>query len=82
MLHFEAFGFYNGLDIFAIKQLNDILLECRTQGKTVILSSHIVDIVEKLSDRTIILHDSKIVGDLLLPVKDGLENAYFAMISN
>lgn len=38
----------NGLDVLTAKTVTDFLLELRSQGKTVILSTHIFSLVEKL----------------------------------
>lgn len=41
----------NGLDILAAKTVVDFLRDCKNQGKTVILSTHIMSEAEKLCDR-------------------------------
>lgn len=49
----------NGLDIIAAKTVTDYLTDLRAQGKTVILSTHIFDLVEKLCDRVGIIINGK-----------------------
>lgn len=44
-----------GLDPHAIKELKQILEEMRLQGKTLLLSTHIIDSVDMLWNRTIIM---------------------------
>lgn len=58
----------NGLDVITAKTVTDFLLELKADGKTVILSTHIFSLVEKLCDRVGIIIDGKMVAD------DTLEN--------
>ena len=41
----------NGLDVLTAKTVTDFLLELKAQGKTIILSTHIFSLVEKICDR-------------------------------
>lgn len=41
----------NGLDVFSAKVVTDFLKEMKKQGKTIIISTHIMSVVEKLCDR-------------------------------
>ena len=45
----------SGLDPIARRQIHDILLALKRDGKTVLLSSHYLDEIEALADRVIIL---------------------------
>lgn len=49
----------NGLDVLTAKTVTDFLLELRDQGRTVILSTHIFSLVEKLCDRVGIIIEGK-----------------------
>lgn len=51
----------NGLDILASKIVEDYLLELKKQNKTIIISTHILSLVEKLCDRVGIIIDGKLV---------------------
>ena len=53
----------SGLDPIARRQIHDILLSLKRDGKTVLLSSHYLDEVEALADRVIILAAGEIVAD-------------------
>jgi ABC-2 type transport system ATP-binding protein len=53
----------SGLDPFARRQIHDVLLKLRQQGKTVLLSSHHLDEIEALADRVIILSAGTVVAD-------------------
>jgi ABC-2 type transport system ATP-binding protein len=53
----------SGLDPIARRQIHDILLALKGDGKTVLLSSHYLDEVEALADRVIILAAGEIVAD-------------------
>lgn len=60
----------SGLDPFGRKEMRDIILSCRDQGKTVIFSSHILSDVEMMCDRAAIILEGKLrdvfsVSDML-----------------
>lgn len=52
----------NGLDVLTAKVVTDFLLELKEQGKTIILSTHIFSLVEKICDRVGIIIDGKLVA--------------------
>jgi sodium transport system ATP-binding protein len=58
----------NGLDVITAKTVTDFLIELKNLGKTIILSTHIFSLVEKLCDRVGIILDGKMV------LTDALEN--------
>ncbi|MFA5692562.1 MAG: ABC transporter ATP-binding protein [Acholeplasmataceae bacterium] len=51
----------NGLDVITAKTVTDFLIELKNLGKTIILSTHIFSLVEKLCDRVGIIIDGKMV---------------------
>lgn len=53
----------NGLDANAVLVVEEILVELRNRGKTIFYSSHIMDVVQKLSDRIILLNDGMVIAD-------------------
>ena len=53
----------SGLDPIARRQIHDILMSLKRDGKTVLLSSHYLDEIEALADRVIILAAGEIVAD-------------------
>jgi len=70
----------NGLDVITARTVTDFLLELKAQGKTVILSTHIFSLVEKLCDRAGIIINGKMVAcDTLanLTAEKSLEDAFF-----
>jgi sodium transport system ATP-binding protein len=70
----------NGLDVITAKTVTDFLIELKNEGKTIILSTHIFSLVEKLCDRVGIIIDGKmVVSDTLENItKDkNLEDAFF-----
>jgi sodium transport system ATP-binding protein len=72
----------NGLDVLTAKVVTDFLLELREEGKTVILSTHIFSLVEKICDRVGIIIDGKMIAcDQLEAVCDGktLEDRFFEL---
>lgn len=52
----------NGLDIVTARTVMDYLLELKAQGKTVIISTHIMDVAEKLCDRFAVILNGGIVA--------------------
>ncbi len=70
----------NGLDVLTAKVVTDFLLELKSQGKTVIVSTHIFSLIEKICDRVGVIIDGKmIVCDTLQAVCAGksLEDRFF-----
>ncbi|QCR31110.1 ABC transporter ATP-binding protein [Lysinibacillus sp. SGAir0095] len=53
----------NGLDANSVMIFKEIMTQLASQGKTIFYSSHIMDVVEKISSRIILLHDGKIAAD-------------------
>ncbi|MCR5618427.1 MAG: ABC transporter ATP-binding protein [Clostridiales bacterium] len=51
----------NGLDILTSKMVTDYLLELKSQGRTIILSTHIFSLAESLCDEIGILVDGRLV---------------------
>lgn len=72
----------NGLDVITAKVVTDFLKELKSQGKSIILSTHIFDLVEKLCDRVGVIIEGKMVCcDTLEAVKSGksLEDRFFEL---
>ena len=73
----------NGLDIVTAKKVTEYLRELRNQGKVVVISTHIMDLAEKLCDRIAIMLDGevKIHGTLQQILEEtgekDLEEAFF-----
>ena len=70
----------NGLDVLTAKVVTDFLIELKERGKTVIVSTHIFSLVEKICDRVGIIIDGKMIAcDTLSAVCDGktLEDRFF-----
>ncbi|MDR0842277.1 MAG: ABC transporter ATP-binding protein [Acidobacteriota bacterium] len=51
-----------GLDVLNALELQEVIREFRTQGKTVIFSTHIMSEAEKLCDRIAIMHGGRILA--------------------
>lgn len=52
-----------GLDANSVIRVKDLLQQLTERGKTIFYSSHIMEVVEKISDRIILLNDGKIVAN-------------------
>lgn len=53
----------SGIDANSVLVLKETLNNLKTAGKTIFYSSHILEVVEKLSDRILLLNEGKIVMD-------------------
>jgi sodium transport system ATP-binding protein len=74
----------NGLDVITAKVVTDYLLELKSMGKTIIISTHIFELAEKLSDRIGIIIKGKLVeeGTIKELTKDkSLEDHFFDLYS-
>jgi len=72
----------NGLDVLTARTVTDYLQELRSAGKTIILSTHIFSLVERLCDRVGIIIDGRLVScGTLQEVCDGLsiEDRFFEL---
>ncbi len=75
----------NGLDVITAKTVTDFLLELKARGKTILISTHIFSLIEKLCDRVGILIDGQMVAcDSLEAVCGGLtlEDRFFELYSS
>jgi ABC-2 type transport system ATP-binding protein len=53
----------SGLDVTTGLVIKDLLQKLAQDGKIIIYSSHILEVVEKICSRVIIIHKGKIVAD-------------------
>lgn len=70
----------NGLDVLTAKTVTDFLLELKQRGKTVIVSTHIFSLIEKICDRVgIIINGEMIICEDLksLTNQKSLEDVFF-----
>ncbi len=70
----------NGLDIIAAKEVKDFISKMKEDGKCIIISTHLFDLVEKICDRAAIIIDGRIVkNDTLENLMNGssLEDAFY-----
>ena len=73
----------NGLDVLTARTVTDFLLELRNRGKTVLLSTHIFTLAERVCDRVGIIIDGQMVKEGALSDVIGdektLEDAFFSL---
>ena len=70
----------NGLDVLTARVVTDFLLELKGQGKTIIVSTHIFSLVEKICDRVGVIMDGTMAAcDTLQSLTSGnaLEDGFF-----
>lgn len=70
----------NGLDVLTARVVTDFLLELKAQGKTIIVSTHIFSLIEKICDRVGIIIQGKMVTCGTLPevcAGKSLEDRFF-----
>jgi ABC-2 type transport system ATP-binding protein len=53
----------SGLDANAVILVKEILVQLRNSGKTIVYSSHIMDVVEKISDRIVLINKGEIIAN-------------------
>lgn len=74
----------NGLDVLTAKVVTDYLKELRNEGKTIIISTHIFSLVERLCDRVGIIINGKLLLDQPLTDiaknEDALEKVFFDLV--
>lgn len=63
----------SGLDVNSSLLIKDLLAALAAAGKTILYSSHVLDVVEKVCNRVIIIHAGRIVAEG--PI-DGLKSAF------
>lgn len=74
----------NGLDVLTAKTVTDYLLELRNMGKSIILSTHIFSLVEKVCDRVGVVIDGRMAAcNTLEQIRNGksLEDRFFDIYS-
>lgn len=54
---------FSGLDVGSALVLRSLIKELAARGKVILFSSHELDMVERISDRVVILHRAKVVAD-------------------
>ncbi|MEG1287176.1 MAG: ATP-binding cassette domain-containing protein [Clostridium sp.] len=52
-----------GLDVTAARTIQDFILDCKKEKKTILFSSHSMREVEKLCDRVVIINKGKLIED-------------------
>ena len=75
----------NGLDVLTARTVTDFLLELRERGKTVLLSTHIFTLAERVCDRVGVIIDGQMVKEgtpkELIGGEASLEDAFFTLYS-
>ena len=70
----------NGLDVLAAKEVRDFILSMKQEGKCIIVSTHIFDLIEKTCNKVALIIDGQMLAnDTLENVMDGrsLEDAFY-----
>ena len=62
-----------GLDVTAARTIQDFILDCKKENKTILFSSHSMREVEKLCDRVVIINKGKLLEDCSI---DDLKEKY------
>jgi ABC-2 type transport system ATP-binding protein len=57
----------NGLDANAALSLKTLITSLAREGKTIVYCSHILDVVERICERVVIIHQGRIVADGTVP---------------
>jgi sodium transport system ATP-binding protein len=70
----------NGLDVLASKDVREFIINMRDEGKCIIVSTHIFDLIERTCNKVALIVDGKIIkNDTLEYVMNGksLEDAFY-----
>jgi ABC-2 type transport system ATP-binding protein len=54
---------FSGLDVHAVLVFRSLLRRLAASGKTILFSSHVLEIVEKVCSRVVILHKGRVVAN-------------------
>lgn len=72
-----------GLDPHAIKELKSMISKMREMGKTLLISTHIIDSIDMIWDKAIIMQDGKVKANITKEELDGkgqtLEELFFSV---
>lgn len=72
-----------GLDPKAIKELKAVFMELRNKGCAVLISTHIIDSIDEVWDRVLVMHQGEIVlsatRDEMAQSGESLEEAFFRL---
>ena len=75
---------FEGVDAVGARLMKDILLDQVARGATIFLTSHVLEVVERLCDRAAIIHNGKIVVsgamDDLRTAGESLEDAFVRVV--
>ena len=75
-----------GLDVTAARTIQDFILDCKKENKTILFSSHSMREVEKLCDRVVIINKGKLLEDCSIDTlkkkynNDDLEEVFVSLI--
>ncbi|HEY9045144.1 MAG TPA: ABC transporter ATP-binding protein [Ohtaekwangia sp.] len=77
----------SGLDANAVILVKEILTQLKHSGKTIFYSSHLMDVVEKISDRIMIINKGEMIAngtfeELNTQAKGSLENIFTELTGN
>lgn len=77
----------SGLDANAVILVKEILTQLKRSGKTIFYSSHLMDVVEKISDRIMIINNGKMIAngtfeELHAQASGSLENIFTSLTGN
>ena len=75
----------NGLDVIIAKDVRDFIISMRDEGKCIILSTHIFDLIEKTCNKVALMVDGKIIkNDNIENIMNGrsLEDAFYDIYTN
>jgi len=66
---------FEGVDAVGARLMKEILIDQVQQGATVFLTSHVLEVVERLCDRVAIIHEGKLVMETdMARFRDGGES--------
>jgi ABC-2 type transport system ATP-binding protein len=79
---------FNGIDTISSRQIKDLLLQRVAAGATVMFSSHVMEVVEKLCTSVAVIHQGRIVANASLselkarPGFTGMEDLFIELVGS
>ena len=71
-----------GLDPLAIAELKEVIRELKFIGCSILISTHMIDMVDEIWDRAYIISDGELVSELAKTDISSLEKTYLSILDN
>ena len=66
----------NGLDPSSVRRIQSVLNELRQMGTSIILSTHVLDTLERIASRILMIEDGMLKADCPISELDSIRNRF------